>query len=360
VTALTAAQELLLSQAGIPSGWTATASQPWVQVFPTTGTGTKSVRVSINPLTIPASGNGQGTVTFTANDGLADPVTVAVTIVMTEASGPVSAPNGSFDTPADGSTVSGSIALTGWALDNIEVSKVELWRDAHTSDPAAARFAGGDTRGGKVFIGHASFVEGARPDVEALSPNTPRNYRAGWGYIMLTRGIIWDGKGPFKVYAFAFDFEGNMAALGSKTITIDNAASVKPFGAIDTPGQGESVSGTINNFGWVIPSKGSTISRQNVQVYIDNVLVGNPGGLSRRSDLDAAFGGPGGFDTSQANRVIAIDTTQFTNGVHTIGWLVTDSSGQADGVGSRFIKIQNSAIITTSQTTAATASKRKR
>jgi hypothetical protein len=344
VTALTAAQELLLSQAGIPSGWTATASQPWVQVSPTTGTGTKSVRVSINPLTLPASGSGQGTVTFTANDGLANPVTVAVTVVMTEASAPVSAPNGSFDTPVDGSTVSGSIALTGWALDNIEVSKVELWRDAHTSDPAAARFAGGDTRGGKVFIGHASFVEGARPDVEALSPNTPRNYRAGWGYIMLTRGIIWDGKGPFKVYAFAFDFEGNMAALGSKTITIDNAASVKPFGAIDTPGQGESVSGTINNFGWVIPSKGSTISRQNVQVYIDNVLVGNPGGLSRRSDLDAAFGGPGGFDTSQANRVIAIDTTQFTNGVHTIGWFVTDSSGAADGVGSRFIRIQNTAL----------------
>src|SRR5207248_5769955 len=107
--------------------------------------------------------------------------------------------------------------------------------------------------------------------------------------------------------------------------------------------QGETVSGTINNFGWVIPSKGSTISQQNVQVYIDSVFVGNPGGLSARSDLDSDFG-PLGFDTSQANRVLAIDTTQLTNGVHTIGWLVTDSSGQQDGVGSRFIKIQNSAL----------------
>ena len=345
VTALTAAQELLLTQAGVPAGWTATPSQPWVQVSPTTGTGTKSVRVRINPSTAPAVGSVQAAVTFTANDGLADPVTVAITVVMTDATGPVSAPTGNFDTPADGSTVSGSIALTGWALDNIEVAKVELWRDAHTNDPAAARFGGSDARGGKVFIGNASFVEGARPDVEGISPNVPRNYRAGWGYIMLTRGLVWDGKGPFNLHAFAFDSEGNMTALGSKTITIDNAASVKPFGAIDTPGQGDTVSGTISNFGWVVPSKGSTIALKNVQVYVDNVLVGSPGGLSRRADLDAAFG-PLGFDTSHANRVLIIDTTQFTNGVHTIGWFVTDSSGAADGVGSRFIRIQNTALTT--------------
>ncbi len=341
VSALTAAQELLVTQAGVPSGWTAIASQPWVLLAPSSGTGTTSVGVSINPLTAPASGTAQATVTFTANGGLAGPVVVGVTLVITDAAGAVSAPIGSFDTPSDGATVSGSIAVTGWALDNIEVTKVELWRDAHTSDPGGARFGGADARGGKVFIGNAAFVDGARPDVEGLSPNAPRSYRAGWGYIMLTRGLIWDGKGPFKLHAFAFDAEGNMTALGSKTIAVDNAASQKPFGAIDTPGHGDSVSGVISNFGWVVPSRGATISRQNVQVFIDNVFVGNPGGLSRRPDLDKAFGAT--FDTSQANRVITIDTTLFANGVHTIRWLVTDSSGASDGVGSRFIRIQNTA-----------------
>ena len=120
------------------------------------------------------------------------------------------------------------------------------------------------------------------------------------------------------------------------------------------PAQGSTVSGTILNFGWVIPSKGATIPMANVQVYIDNVFVGNPGGLSRRADLDAGFE-PLGFDTSQANRVLSIDTTQFSNGVHTIGWLVTDTSGQADGVGSRFIRIQNSTQ-TTHTTPAASSS----
>jgi len=208
--------------------------------------------------------------------------------------------------------------------------------------------SGSDPRAGKIFIGNATFVEGSRPDIEGLFPNAPRSSRGGWGYLMLTRGLVWDGQGPFKLHAFVFDVEGNMTALGSKTITINNADSLKPFGAIDTPGQGETVSGTILNFGWVIPSKnvhGTTISQAQVEVYIDNVFVGNPGGLSAREDLDAAFG-PLGFDTSQANRVLAIDTTQFSNGVHTIGWLVYDSSGQGDGVGSRFIKIQNSTLTT--------------
>jgi Big-like domain-containing protein len=356
-TSLTAAQNLLVSQMGGTSSWTATSDQSWLQLSPASGVGTQTISVSVNPLTAPTSGTNTATITLTTVDGVATPKTVTVTFVVTSSTAPAAAPSGSFDTPTDGSTVSGSIALTGWALDNIEVARVELWRDAHSSDPAAAKSSATDARGGKVFIGNASFVEGARPDVESISPTTPRNYRAGWGYIMLTRGLVWDGQGPFKLYAFAFDAEGNMAALGSKTITINNAASIKPFGAIDTPGQGETVSGTINNFGWVIPSKGSTISQQNVQVFIDNVFVGNPGGLSQRPDLNAAFG-PLGFDTSQANRVLAIDTTQFSNGVHTIGWLVTDSSGQADGVGSRFIKIQNAAQ-TMTQTTAATASKRK-
>jgi hypothetical protein len=360
-TSLTAAQQLLLTNVGGSSNWTAASSQPWVQLSPASGFGTRTVNVSINPLTAPTSGTSSATITFTSADAVAAAKTVAVTFTVTTASSPASPPSGSFDTPTDGTTVSGSIAITGWALDNIEVTKIEIWRDAHTSDPAGARSGAADARGGKIFIGNATFVEGARPDVEALSPGSPRSYRAGWGYIMLTRGLVWDGKGAFKLHAFAFDAEGNMSALGSKTITIDNASATKPFGAIDTPGQGETVSGTILNFGWVIPSIGQTISQQNVQVFIDNVFVGNPGGMSARADLDAAFQ-PLGFDTSQANRVLAIDTTQFSNGVHTIGWLVTDSSGRADGVGSRFIKIQNSAPATqmtaspSSSATAGTAS----
>src|SRR5204863_477523 len=49
----------------------------------------------------------------------------------TVASIPSAPPFGSFDTPADSSTVSGAIGVTGWALDNLGVTKVSIFRDAN-------------------------------------------------------------------------------------------------------------------------------------------------------------------------------------------------------------------------------------
>ena len=49
----------------------------------------------------------------------------------------------------------------------------------------------------------------------------------------------------------------------------------------------------------------------------------------------ANSGGPSGF------RVL--DTTALADGVHTIAWVVTDNSGAASGIGSRYFTVRNSA-----------------
>ena len=116
-------------------------------------------------------------------------------------------------------------------------------------------------------IGTAIIVEDARPDVENAYPSKPLNYRAGWGYSLLTNLLPNQGNGEFTLYAFAVDKENNKSPLGQKTITGDNAGSVLPFGTIDTPGQGAAISGNLYyNFGWAltpqphaIPFDGSTI-----------------------------------------------------------------------------------------------------
>ena len=69
------------------------------------------------------------------------------------APGSTSAPFGNFDTPINGSTVSGSIPVTGWVLDDIGVTSVTIYRQ---------------DGGGDILIGDAVFVDGTRPDVEAL------------------------------------------------------------------------------------------------------------------------------------------------------------------------------------------------
>src|SRR5204863_2337671 len=126
------------------------------------------------------------------------------TLTTVSSTAPASPPFGSFDTPTGDATVlSGSVAVTGWTLDNIGVQRVELWRDlqpGETTTPFASTPS--DPRTGKVFISNASFVDGARPDIEGLFPSTPVNYRAGWGYLMLTWGLANQGNGTYKLYAF--------------------------------------------------------------------------------------------------------------------------------------------------------------
>jgi hypothetical protein len=235
-------------------------------------------------------------------------------------------PFGEFSTPDDGAAVSGSIAVTGWALDDMEVESVKIYS-------------------GQTYIGVATFVEGARPDIEAEFPGYPFNSRAGWGYMLLTNFLPGGGNGVYTLRAVAADWEGNRVTLGSKTITVDNANAVKPFGAIDTPTQGGTASGSnFQNNGWAltpmpnkIPEDGSTI-----RLYINGVLLSNAAVYNQyRPDIAGYF--PGYANSSGAAVTFSIDTTAYTDGVHTIFWIAEDNAGNADGIGSRYFTVRNSA-----------------
>jgi hypothetical protein len=84
-----------------------------------------------------------------------------------------------------------------------------------------------------------------------------------------------------------------------------------------------------------VPADSSTIT-----LFVDSVAIKNlDPGRSPRSDVTTLFGSA--YDTSHAAGGAALDTTQFANGVHTIFWVATDTGGQQDGIGSRFITISN-------------------
>ncbi len=73
-------------------------------------------------------------------------------------------------------TVRSSVPVTGWALDDVGIQSVKIYRDPVAGEPA----------GTPVYIGEAVLVEGARPDVAGAYPYLPLNRRAGWGYMLLT------------------------------------------------------------------------------------------------------------------------------------------------------------------------------
>jgi len=245
-------------------------------------------------------------------------------------------PFGAIDTPANGVTVAGEVGVTGWALDDAGVAAVDVFRS-----PVAGE-------SGLIFVGRATFIRGARPDVQAAFPSVPSNDNAGWGFMVLTNMLPNQGpgqpNGTFDLHVFATDYAGLTTNLGTRRIVAANGASTRPFGTIDTPGQGETVSGTIVNFGWAlapqprsIPINGSTID-----VYIDGVFRGHPVYNNVRPDIATLF--PGLYNTSNGRGAIGyfmIDTTQLSNGLHTIQWTIRDDIGQVSGVGSRFFRVQN-------------------
>ena len=314
--------------------WTTSASQGWLAVSPAAGSGSGSIAVSADPRGLTA-GTYSGSVIVSAAGASNTPQSISVTLNV-YASGGGASPFGVIDTPADGLTgIEGSLPVTGWAVDDIEVAGVKIYRDPAGGEPGGPN--------GLVYIGDAVFVEGARPDIEPAFPTYPLTFKAGWGYMMLTNFLPNQGNGTFRLTAVATDKEGKSSLLGSKTITCDNAHAALPFGAIDTPSQGGTASGSSYiNFAWVlaskpklIPTDGSTIT-----AWVDGLPLGHPSYGYYRADIAQLF--PGYANANGAIGYIFLDTTKYVNGVHTIVWSATDSAGVNNGFGSRYFTIQNS------------------
>ena len=329
---VTSAQTVALSFNGTAGvSWTASSNQPNVTVSPNAGTGNAVLQIT-------ATSGSSAVVTVTA------PAVNASGQVQVNVTSAIPAnPYGSFDTPANNTTgMAGAIPVTGWALDSIEVTSVGVWREPIGSEPTASN--------GLVYIGDATFVDSARPDVQAAFPNAPLNYRAGWGYMLLTNflpktgGASGPGNGSYSLHAIAVNKAAHTFDLGTRTVSADNAQASKPFGTIDTPAQGGTISGNAYvNFGWAltqnpygIPIDGSTIT-----VVVDGVPMGHPTYNQYRSDIATFF--PGLANSNGAVGFFYLDTTKLTNGVHTISWVVYDNQGRGDGIGSRYFTVQNTA-----------------
>lgn len=341
----TPAREFLIANRGGGTlDWAITADKPsWLTVTPESGscTGRDSefVTVAVDTSRLD-EGSHESFIVITAADASNSPQELRVNLEVMDDSED-RPPFGSFETPLENSIVSSSIAVTGWALDDIGIEHVKIYREDFKEAP-----------GELVYIGDAVFVEGARPDVEAAYPGYPMNYKAGWGYMMLTNAFQDRSKPPreFKIHAAAVDINENEVTLGVKTIIINNRDAVKPFGAIDTPVQGGKASGTLyRNRGWVLtppanhpddPQKIIPLDGSTIILYVDGKkqIEGAEYNIFR-ADIAMLF--PGYENSEGAQAYFELDTTRFENGLHTISWTAEDNYGYRDGIGSRFFTVRN-------------------
>ena len=149
-------------------------------------------------------------------------------------------PFGNFDTPTDGArNVTGSIAVTGWALDDVQVTAVRIYRNCVPVDEGRCQNVLGEQ---VVYIADAGFLEGrGRTCRQFIPPCRMRIAPAGGTCCSPTccrtcrRTEGRGGQGDFTLYAVASDADSHLTLLGRCTIQVDNDNAQIPFGAIDTP-----------------------------------------------------------------------------------------------------------------------------
>ena len=340
----TAAQLVRLTQSGAGTvTWTAVPNQPWLQVSPASGTGSADLSILVVPvpgLPIGSAVAGAITLTVTGASNVPGPIAVTLDLLL---HGLSAVPFGAVDTPLDNTNgVTGAIPFTGWALDDVEVTRVMVCRAIVAGEVAPMDPNCGGAP--QIFVGVGVFIDGARPDVAGFYSTYPMHTRGGWGFMVLTNMLPNQGNGTYQFSIYAEDRDTHTTLLGTRTLTCANASATKPFGAIDTPAQGGVASGSnYAVFGWVLsrearadPPGGGTVT-----VQVNGITVGSPGGWTARPDLSALFPAYPGIDTALG--VFSLNTLAYANGLHTIQWVATDNMGRTEGIGSRFFTVSNGA-----------------
>jgi sugar lactone lactonase YvrE len=213
-----------------------------------------------------------------------------------------------IDTPLGGATVSGTVTVSGWAIDNANsigtaISSVQVKVD------------------GKL-VGTATYGI-PRPDVCNVMPGRPGCPNVGYTYQLNTAAL---GPGVHTITVSATDTDGT-PDVGSASIQV-SVSTAPPSVWIDSPAPG-SISGTVNVSGWAIDNaNGIGTAIGSVQVKVDGTAVGTAIYGIPRSDVCNAY--PGRPGCPNVGYTFQLNTVLLTLGSHTITVSATDSDSPAD------------------------------
>jgi sugar lactone lactonase YvrE len=249
---------------------------------------------------------GSHTIMVTATDSDNTPDTGSATVVVNV----IGPPSVWIDSPVAGAAVSGTITVSGWAMES--------------------RAAVGTAIGGvQVFVdgtavGNATYGL-SRPDVCYVYPGRPGCPNVGFSFALNTATLT---PGSHTIMVKATD-SASFPVTGSASVVVNVTSIGSPSVWIDSPVAGAAVSGTITVNGWAMDNRaavGTAIG--SVQVFVDGTAVGNATyGLSRP---DVCYVYPGRPGCPNVGFSFALNTATLTPGSHTIVVTATDSDTTPD------------------------------
>ncbi|MCM2535908.1 N-acetylmuramoyl-L-alanine amidase [Neobacillus pocheonensis] len=214
-------------------------------------------------------------------------------------------PIGIIDTPMNNSLVKGQSLVHGWFLDKTGVSKVEVLVD-------------------NAVAGQATYGD-ARSDVQKAYPQYD-NGKAGYHYTLDTTKF---SDGIHTVSIRETGANNHVTILPKTTITI---ANVK--GYVDNPVSGTTLTGTKNVSGWFLDQSGV----QKIEVLVDGAVAGQATYGDARSDVQKIFPE---YNNGNAGYHFALDTTKFSDGIHTVSIRETGANNHVTSLPKTTITIAN-------------------
>src|SRR5882724_2811259 len=229
--------------------------------------------------------NGSHTISAVAADAAGNSTTSAsITVTVDNTTKDTTPPTVTLTSPAGGAKVSGNIAVTATAADNVSVSGVQFQLDG-------ANLGASD----------------------AASP-----YVYSWDSTKTTNG-------SHTLRAIATDGAGNTTTSASVTVTLDNTTkdTTPPTVTVTAPASGAKVSGVVT----VSANATDNVSVASVQFQLDGANVG-------AADAASPF-------------TYSWDTTKATNAAHTLRAIATDGAGNSTASAAITVTVSNTPTDTT-------------
>jgi fibronectin type 3 domain-containing protein len=192
---------------------------------------------------------------------------------------------GVLDGVKNNQTLSGKHNVRGWVLDSSGVSKIEVLVDG-------------------VVVGEAVYG-GSRPDVEKVYPEY-NNENSGFSFILDTMAL---SEGTHRITIREIGNNGSQLVLPECTVNVSHKLQTR--GHLDVPKDNMTIGGRYCVMGWFLDT--SSVSK--IEVLVDDAVAGEAKYGYSRPDVSTVYPD---YKNANSGYVYLLDTTQLSEGVHTI------------------------------------------